>query len=226
MRKKSVKIVCGLLAAALVGAGIFIWPIYKDYAFAKFYITGTPQQVENAIRKGADVNARDNRGNTPLMWAAMDNPSTEVTIVLIKAGADVNATDNSGYTPLMGAAGSNTNPEVITVLIKAGADVNARNSMGGTPLVSAMMNTSRPVVMTTLLEAGADVNVKEERYGFTPLIVAAASTTYPEVITTLLRFGADAKARDNQGRMAIEFARNNPHLANTDAIRQLEQASR
>jgi uncharacterized protein len=50
---------------------------------------------------GADVNARDARGSTPLMKACMAEPvNQEVVRLLISRGADINARDSLGQTAL------------------------------------------------------------------------------------------------------------------------------
>src|SRR5208337_1198357 len=89
--------------------------------FFELVETGTPIQVQEAIKVGADIKARETDGRTPLLLAAEDNQNPEVIIVLLQAGADVNARDKDGQTPLMYAARKNQNPEVITALLKAGA---------------------------------------------------------------------------------------------------------
>jgi ankyrin repeat protein len=55
--------------------------------------------VKQHISTGADVNAREKWGVTPLHWAA-NWGHKEIAEILIAAGADVNAKDQNDYTPL------------------------------------------------------------------------------------------------------------------------------
>ena len=99
-----------------------------------------PEEVRQLIQDGADVNAKDEDGWTPLMLAAAHNSNPEVLKVLIEAGADVNAKDTDGLTPLMLAAQHNPNPKALTALLEAGADAKAKNNEGKTALDCARMN--------------------------------------------------------------------------------------
>jgi hypothetical protein len=72
------------------------------------------------IDRGADIEATNNDGRTPLLQAAHDN-SLEVATLLINRGADIEATNNDGYTPLRFAAWENS-LEVATLLIDRGAN--------------------------------------------------------------------------------------------------------
>ena len=67
--------------------------------FFELVATGTPIQVQEAIKAGADLKAQAKYGRTPLMAAARYNQNPKVITVLLAAGADVNALDIYGRDP-------------------------------------------------------------------------------------------------------------------------------
>jgi hypothetical protein len=73
---------------------------------------------------GANVNARDEYGDTPLHGAWPANVVEE----LLKLGADVNARNNDGETPIF----TNNDDDAILLFIKHGADLTIRNNKGET----------------------------------------------------------------------------------------------
>jgi ankyrin repeat protein len=111
--------------------------------FFELVETGTPIQVQEAIKAGADLKAQANYGRTPLMAAARYNQNPKVITVLLAAGADVNALNIFGGTPLMYAAEYNPNPDVITTLLRAGADAKAKDNAGKTAFDYAKGNEKR-----------------------------------------------------------------------------------
>jgi ankyrin repeat protein len=82
------------------------------------------------LEAGADINAKDDLGWTPLVWALRRTP--EVITILLNAGADINSQDKLGQTPLINAARTSQNPEVVTILLRAGADAKAKDNAGKT----------------------------------------------------------------------------------------------
>ena len=58
-----------------------------------------PEKVRQLIQDGADVNAKEENGWTPLMLAAIEN-TTEALTVLLDAGADAKAKNDKGRTAL------------------------------------------------------------------------------------------------------------------------------
>ena len=81
------------------------------------------------IDKGAEVDARDRNGYTPLIWAA-NRGAVKLVGLLLKHGADVNAKTtqkyNAGRTALMMAQGLAT----VRALLAAGADPTAVDESG------------------------------------------------------------------------------------------------
>jgi ankyrin repeat protein len=102
--------------------------------------SGTPQEVQAAISKGADVNARGYEDWTPLMQACYFQ-NFKVIATLLMAGADVNARDsNNGHTVMMWAITHYETPDEIIVLLDAGADAKVKNKVGKTALDYAKEN--------------------------------------------------------------------------------------
>jgi len=121
---------------------------------------GNLERVRELIDAGADVNARNTSGSTPLYLASDE----DIVKLLIDAGADVNAMDTSGTAPLHNASKmGNTN--IVRLLIDAGADVNVKNNditymAHMTPLhIASIM--SRIETVRLLIDAGADVNAMD-----------------------------------------------------------------
>ena len=89
------------------------------------------------VAAGADVDARDLEGSTPLMIACRaGNP--DLVRRLVDAGAAVNARDHNGRTALMEAA-CYGEPQTVNLLLASGADRSARTSDGKTAMELARM---------------------------------------------------------------------------------------
>ena len=123
----------------------------------------------NAIKMGANPNAKDkNTGNTPIFTAVANN-YLYLTQALIANGADVNIRNNLGNTPLIVAVTSADSP-MVEVLLKSKADPNASNKNGDTALIWAVKLKNTDMVRL-LLTAGADPN-KRNNDGVSPYLIA------------------------------------------------------
>jgi ankyrin repeat protein len=89
-------------------------------------------KIKYLIERGADVNAKEEYGNTSLHWASLMD-CIEIVKLLLDRGADVGATDKDRWTPLHWASEYNC-IEIAKLLLEKGADVNSENNGGWTPL--------------------------------------------------------------------------------------------
>ena len=55
------------------------------------------------------------------------------------------------------------------------------------------------------------------------MTVAAYNNPNPKVLTVLLEAGADAKAKSNEGKTALDYARENEKLKDSGALKLLEE---
>ena len=121
---------------------------------------GAPAKIELLLKEGANINACDKDGWTPLHHAVCNQVRKgELVELLISKGAKVNAKDSGGLTPLhlTGWHGWN-NEEAAKALIKNGADLNAKDNEGFTP--SHIANTwSAWGVVDVLADAGAELDI-------------------------------------------------------------------
>jgi len=117
-----------IAAVVLVGCG----PSAPDISIHEAIFDGNIEAVKQHLDAGTDVNAKDEKGWTPLHEAALGGHKG-IAELLIAKGADVNAKDDNGWTPLHYTA----NKEIAELLIANGADVNAKIDDGDTPLAYA-----------------------------------------------------------------------------------------
>ena len=98
---------------------------------------GPPELVKGLLEAGAQVNAKDIRGLTPLMLAvATDRQSPETIGALLAKGADVNATDLTGQTALDWARKIGVKT-TIKMLERAGAVAGGSDTAAGSYPVAA-----------------------------------------------------------------------------------------
>lgn len=96
---------------------------------------GLVEDAKRLIESGANVNARDSAGRTPLMFAA-NAGDTKLARLLLEKGADPNTRCDDGSTPLMKA--SQYGYEGMLKLLQAkGADMRSSDGKGLSTLISA-----------------------------------------------------------------------------------------
>ena len=158
---------------------------------------GTLESLTLLIDKGADVNAKNRRGSTPLFWAIHDEAKVRL---LVSRGATINIKQVEGRTPVYQASSLGSGNAVLRLLLDNGGDPNVATLTGLTPLNAAALRGDI-AAMRMLLEKGARVDVKNGAGG-TPLM-AAATNGSPVAVRLLLDMGADPKVRTKLGETAL-----------------------
>ncbi|KAK7704099.1 hypothetical protein SLS64_008657 [Diaporthe eres] len=158
------------------------------------------------IRASPDcVNAKNDRGRTPLHVAAQ-NGQNDIVKLLISEGAEVNARTKWKYTPLTLAAES-PHPDVVVTLLDSGADLGAVTKEGFTPLHRAVQKERKSTqdTLAILLIRGANCNALDKE-GLTALqgAVSAGNLSNARV---LCAFGADPHFKNTDGKNAFDRAR-------------------
>ena len=164
-------------------------------------------KVQTALENGANPNAKNNAGQTPLHYAASlfaaQEGRVEIVKLLLKRGADPNAKNKHGKTPLHYAV-TVGDVNVVRVLLEHGANPNVKDDNSMTPLHYAARDGHVDVVRV-LLEHGADPNTKDND-GLAPLHLAAYLGRV-EIVKLLLEHGADPRIADNEGHIPLDVAK-------------------
>ena len=168
--------------------------------------SGDADRAAVALREGADLDARDGRGRTPLLLAVAED-QLAVARLLVAMGADPDALDDQHDTPWLvtGVTGSVAMAEI---LLPTRPDLTIVNRFGGTSLIPASerghVDYVRRVVRT-----GIDINHVND-LGWTALLEAVilgdGSRPYRQIVRTLLDAGADPTIADQDGVTPLEHA--------------------
>jgi ankyrin repeat protein len=167
------------------------------------------ETAELLIRAGADLNAENDYGVTPLSLACT-NGSTAMVQKLLKAGANANAARQTGETAIMTAARTG-NVEVVKLLLARGADVNRHETRRGQTALMWAVEQDHPEIARALIEQGADLHARS-KLGFTPLLFAAQQSDLDSV-RALLAAGVDVNEATSEWGSALVAATARGHQA-------------
>jgi ankyrin repeat protein len=116
--------------------------------------------VKYLVDKGADLNAQDDNGDTPVYYAIRYKYPSLAKILIESDRALLMTKNDNGYTPLHMAAGLGFT-ELIETLIKRQPDlINAVNNHGETPLHIAVVEDFIDAVRL-LIDKGAALDIKD-----------------------------------------------------------------
>ena len=152
------------------------------------------------IEHGADVNAINNKSQTPLLFACVNGQNTFVKI-LLDAGADPSIADQYRDSCLHAAIHGQCSIDTIQEMLDHGVQVNAKNKDGATPLLLAC-STAQVDAVKLLLKAKADPNIAYAD-GEACLHAAIAADCSKETIQEIIDHGAEVNTVNKRGRTAL-----------------------
>jgi len=170
---------------------------------------GNLGNVKVFIKHKFDVNTKDTRGNSALMWASTDG-NTEIAKLLIEAGADINTINNSGFTAFAFASKNQHNNNIIKLLDdakdnlikskKATEDDNVK-LLTEENWFLAIENKDIDAIKV-FIRYKFDINVKDDEGN----IALKMSMGHYNILKLLIDAGADINIQDNNGRTVLMTA--------------------
>ena len=208
--------------------GIFDTAIVVQPAPGEFGITelmnaaldGDLDRVDALIRSGADVNAKDFRGDTALVRAVAYG-HTAIVNRLIAAGADLNAGSKRGSKAL-GHAVQAGDIEQVRTLLSQGADPNTNLPSTQKPILEYAAVMGRGEIVGALLEHGVDV----QTHGPAALNLALWKG-YEDIAAALVVAGVDVNAppfdsekirHSQSGESALQTAAQGGHVGSVELL--------
>ncbi|KAK9878710.1 hypothetical protein WA026_023501 [Henosepilachna vigintioctopunctata] len=166
-------------------------------------------EIDKQIENGADINARNGDGETPLHIACLGD--SECIKAILKYNPSMNVTEKRKHdTPLINFVRSLSHrTSTLKMMLKMGADPNLSRIDGDTPLhiiATAQYRERRRAFKyaVELIKFKANVNAQNNS-GDTPLHLAI-KTGFTEIIRILLKNCAYLKIRNRAGQNPIHYA--------------------
>jgi len=169
---------------------------------------GYAEVMEMLLAVGADIDARDHGGQTPLHAMVDRCARADVAALLLAAGADIDARDARVHTPVSVAArfihrsqGWADHGGLTSFLLDRGASLDAWTAtiLDHDADLAALLE-AEPTLAKSREPEGTPMGM-----GLTPLH-HAAERGYPGVVQVLLDHGADVRAVDGRGRPPLYLA--------------------
>ena len=155
--------------------------------------------VEQALRNGANVDARRSLSCETSLHAASRAGHLAIVRVLLDAGANTEVRDSIGATALHDAC-DHGRLEVVREMVQRGADIFAKNRHGGTPFDYAACN-GHTVVVEFLLQHYRETIYESE--GRRSLLTILKQGEYPSYGRMVLQIGRWVSMDHMVGNVAI-----------------------
>lgn len=186
---------------------------------------GQEQAALLLLELGADPNAADDKGFSPLHLAVIREAPGVVRALLEAKGIDVNPKSFPPQRPEFDGPPPETTPlnvavemrqaEVVRALLAKGADPNLADGNGNGPAHIALQ-TEQLDLLGELLKAGASANAGNKEYHSPAHFCALKGKA--EALALLLAAGADPNVRDENGFTPLHLASRAGRVAAAEAL--------
>ena len=170
--------------------------------------SGDVAGISAALKGGADVDARDAHGRTPLLLATVAR-QTDAVRRLIDAEPNLDLQDDQLDNPFL-YAGAEGLTDILRLVSEAGADPSITNRFGGTALIPASERGHVETVRYLLEQTDVDID-HVNRLGWTALLEAIVlgngDAAHQEIVRLLIEHGADLDIADKDGVHPLAHAR-------------------
>jgi ankyrin repeat protein len=223
----------GCLAVALFGAGQPVTSFaqvppsasqaaaYKGLHAAAW--RGDLATLQRLLAAGADRNATDSQGRTPLHVATFARKS-EVIRALAKAGADLHRLENDRYDAVTIAAVADDEVSLRELLSLGARAGQTTSRYDGTALIAAA-HLGHDGVVRQLIAAGAPldhVNNLHWTAAIEAVVLGDGGPRHQATLQALIDAGANLALTDRQGQTPLQLARSRGYTA---MVRQLERGA-
>lgn len=197
-------VAAGLLL--LLAASFLLIP--RDRLLLDYAANGNPDRVALMLSLGADPEAKDRSGRTPLLSAAAAGHK-DVVQLLLEQSADYRARDARGATAPHIAA-QNGHAEIVALLLRRGADPGTTDSNGLTPEAASTSTEVKKILNKAI--AKKEVQERLRNQSADNLLLASARNGNTAFVELLLEQGDICiEAKDSEGRTPLMAAVSNGH---------------
>jgi ankyrin repeat protein len=202
------------LAAFLLGVGLAHAQVGPDAGQVARYQglhaaahAGDAARIASLAAAGADLNARDGNGRTPLHVATFARRTAAIQ-ALARAGARLDLLENDRYDAVTIASVAN-DEESLRLLLSSGASAKQVTSRyDGTALIAAA-HLGHAGVVRQLVAAGAPldhVNNLHWTAAIEAVVLGDGGPRHQDTLKALVDAGANLKLADRQGRTPLQLA--------------------
>jgi ankyrin repeat protein len=168
-------------------------------------------RARNYFLGEVDVNAADEKGKTPLHYAA-ERRDAELAKFFISIGANTNALDYENQSPL-GICVDNDDTVIAELLASTGANIHLPIKNNATAALNAL--NKNPSLFKALLTPSSVASLDASGKNVLHLAsISGRTQSVIDILSVLPLSSASINVKDNEGKTALDYALGNPNSKN------------